>query len=366
MDFDFLLVGAGLFNGILANELKKYFRILVVEKRNHIGGNCYSKKEEGIDVHVYGPHIFHTNNKEVFDYINKLVEFNNFINCPLAYYKGKLYNLPFNMNLFYQVFKVKDPYKVKEIIDRERQEIKVIRNFEDQAISMVGKTIYLMFIKEYTEKQWGRKATELPSFIIKRLPLRFYFNNNYYDDLYQGIPKDGYTKIFEKLFKGVKVLLNTNYFQIKNKIKAKYIVYTGMIDEFFNYRYGQLEYRSLKFKNKIINKEIFQGNAIINYPEKKYKFTRIIEHKFFNYKPNIDKTIITYEYPIEYKKGLIPYYPISLEKNSKIYNKYLTEAKKIKNVFFKGRLGEYKYYDMDDIIENALKFSKFLLKNIKN
>lgn len=364
--YDYLIVGAGLFGSIFANEAKKKGkRCLVIDKRNHTGGNIYCEEIEGINVHKYGAHIFHTNNKEVWNYVNELVEFNRYTNSPVANYKGELYNLPFNMNTFYSLWKVKTPDEAMRKIEEQKREanIKEPKNLEEQAISLVGKDIYEKLIKGYTEKQWGKKATELPAFIIKRLPVRFTFDNNYFNDKYQGVPIGGYNKITEKLLEGIDVKLSVDFFKERKELEklADKIVFTGMIDEFYNYKFGTLEYRSLKFHNEILNEKNYQGNAVINYTEYDIPYTRIIEHKHFEY-GNQDKTIITKEYPATWNRGDEPYYPINNEKNNNIYLKYKELADKEENIIFGGRLAEYKYYDMHNVIESALICAKNELK----
>lgn len=362
LKFDFLIIGAGLTGATYSYELnKKGFKCLVLDSRNHIGGNCYDEKIDDILVHKYGPHIFHTNNKEIWDYVNKLDEFIPFINQPLVKIGNKVYNLPFNMNLFYQVFKEYRPNKIKMIINKEIKKygVKNPKNFEEFAISQIGITLYQMFIKGYTEKQWGVQAKKLPNNIFKRLPLRFIFDNNYYDDDYQGLPKNGYSFMIKKMLENSKVILN---YKIKNinhlrdflkNIKVKKVIFTGMIDEFFNYIYGKLNYRSLKFKIKKLNIDNYQGNAVVNYSKKKIPYTRIVEYKHFYKQENLPYTIIGYEYPIAFNKGKIPYYPVNLEKDKEIYDKYKNLSLQF-NIIFKGRLAEYKYFDMDDIINNVL------------
>ncbi|ELC8373922.1 UDP-galactopyranose mutase [Clostridium perfringens] len=364
--YDYLIVGAGLFGSVFANEAKKKGKkCLVIDKRNHTGGNIYCEEIEGINVHKYGAHIFHTNNKEVWNYVNELVEFNRYTNSPVANYKGELYNLPFNMNTFYSLWKVKTPDEAMKKIEEQKREanIKEPKNLEEQAISLVGKDIYEKLIKGYTEKQWGKKATELPAFIIKRLPVRFTFDNNYFNDKYQGVPIGGYNKITEKLLEGIDVKLSVDFFKEREKLEklADKIVFTGMIDEFYNYKFGTLEYRSLKFHNEILNEKNYQGNAVINYTEYDIPYTRIIEHKHFEY-GNQDKTIITKEYPATWNRGDEPYYPINNEKNNNIYLKYKELADKEENIIFGGRLAEYKYYDMHNVIESALICAKNELK----
>ncbi|HFD2043215.1 TPA: UDP-galactopyranose mutase [Clostridium perfringens] len=364
--YDYLIVGAGLFGSVFANEAKKKGKkCLVIDKRNHTGGNIYCEEIEGINVHKYGAHIFHTNNKEVWNYVNELVEFNRYTNSPVANYKGELYNLPFNMNTFYSLWKVKTPDEAMKKIEEQKREanIKEPKSLEEQAISLVGKDIYEKLIKGYTEKQWGKKATELPAFIIKRLPVRFTFDNNYFNDKYQGVPIGGYNKITEKLLEGIDVKLSVDFFKEREELEklADKIVFTGMIDEFYNYKFGTLEYRSLKFHNEILNEKNYQGNAVINYTEYDIPYTRIIEHKHFEY-GNQDKTIITKEYPATWNRGDEPYYPINNEKNNNIYLKYKELADKEENIIFGGRLAEYKYYDMHNVIESALICAKNELK----
>ena len=356
--YDYLIVGAGLYGSIFAYEMnKKGKKCLVIDKRNHIGGNIYCENIEGINVHKYGAHIFHTSNKEVWEYINNFCEFNNYINSPIANYKGEIYNLPFNMNTFNKLWGVVTPKEAKAKIEEQKKEFSIIepKNLEEQAISLIGKDIYEKLIKGYTEKQWGRKATELPAFIIKRLPVRFTYDNNYFNDRYQGIPIGGYTKIVEKMLEGIEVKLNTNFFDNREYFEniAEKIVFTGMIDEFYNYKFGKLEYRSLRFETETLDEENYQGNAVVNYTEREIPYTRIIEHKHFEFGKQ-EKTVITKEYPNEWKEGDEPYYPVNDEKNNKLYEKYKEVAEKEENVIFGGRLGEYKYYDMDKVIEKVL------------
>lgn len=356
--YDYLIVGAGLFGSIFAYEAKKKGKkCLVIDKRNHIGGNIYCESIEEINVHKYGAHIFHTSNKEIWDYVNQFVDFNRYTNSPVANYKNKLYNLPFNMNTFYQLWGVKTPIEAKEKINNQLSEvnIKEPQNLEEQAIKLVGKDIYEKLIKGYTEKQWGKRATELPTFIIKRLPVRFTFDNNYFNDRFQGIPIGGYNKLIEKLLEGIDINLNTDFFINRNKLEkiADKIVFTGMIDEFYEYKFGTLEYRSLKFEHEILNKENHQGNAVVNYTEFEVPYTRIIEHKHFEYGTQT-KTVITKEYPVTWSKGNDPYYPINDYKNNKKYSLYKKLADEEKNIIFGGRLAEYKYYDMHDVIEKAI------------
>jgi len=334
--YDYLIVGAGFFGSVFAFEMKKAGKkCLVIDKRSHIGGNSYTQKTAGIQVHKYGAHIFHTNNKKVWDYMNSFAQFNRFTNSPIANYKGKLYNLPFNMNTFYQLWGTKTPEEAKAKMS-----------------ATGGKDIYQKLIKGYTEKQWGKSFKAVPASVIKRVPMRFTFNNDYFGDLYQGIPIGGYTQIFEKLLSGTEVLLKTDY--RKFNFIAKKIIYTGAIDEFFGYQLGNLEYRSLRFETEILNMENFQGNAVVNYTDKETPYTRIVEHKHFDL-VNTPKTVITREYPQNWKIGDVPYYPINDERNTALLGKYKALAKKNSNVIFCGRLGEYKYYDMDDTVELALK-----------
>ena len=357
--YDYLIVGAGLYGSIFAYEMnKKGKKCLVIDKRNHIGGNIYTEEIEGINVHKYGAHIFHTSNKEVWEYINQFCEFNNYINSPIANYKGEIYNLPFNMNTFNKLWGVITPKEAQKKIEEQKKEHGIVepKNLEEQAISLIGKDIYEKLIKGYTEKQWGRDAKKLPSFIIKRLPVRFTYDNNYFNDRYQGIPIGGYTKIIEKMLEGIEVRLNSNFFDKREEYEniADKIVFTGMIDEYYNYFFGKLEYRSLRFETEILNEENYQGNAVVNYTEGEIPYTRIIEHKHFEYGQQ-EKTVITREYPSEWKEGDEPYYPVNNERNNELYLKYKELADKEKKVIFGGRLGEYKYYDMDKVIEKCLK-----------
>ena len=356
--YDYLIVGAGIFGSIFAYEADKLGKkCLVIDKRNHIGGNIYCENIEDINVHKYGAHIFHTSNKEVWDYVNSFVEFNRYTNCPVANYKGELYNLPFNMNTFYQLWKVKTPQEAIAKIEEQVKEANIDepQNLEEQAIKLVGKDIYEKLIKGYTEKQWGKKATELPSFIIKRLPVRLTFDNNYFNDKYQGIPVGGYNKIIEKMLENVEVRLNTDFFKNREELEniADKIVFTGMIDEFYDYKFGTLEYRSLRFEHEVLEEENHQGNAVVNYTEYEVPYTRIIEHKHFEYGTQ-PKTVITREYPATWNKGDEPYYPINNDENNELYAKYKELADKEDRVIFGGRLAQYKYYDMHHVIEQAL------------
>ena len=362
--YDYLIVGSGLYGAICAYELtKKGYKCLVLEKRNHIGGNIYTENIEGINVHKYGAHIFHTSNKEVWEYINQFAEFNNYINQPVARINNELYNLPFNMNTFTKLWNdVFTPQDAMKRIEEERKDSykENPANLEEQAINLVGKTIYEKLIKGYTAKQWGRPCTELPAFIIKRLPVRFTFDNNYFNDRYQGIPIGGYTKIIEKMLDGIKVKLNTDFLDDKEKYLklAENIIYTGPIDAYYGYCFGELEYRTVKFENEIINCSNYQGNAVVNYTSYDIPYTRIIEHKHFEFDSTSSKTIISKEYSITWKPGDEPYYPVNDDKNSKLYEKYLELSQKESNIHFGGRLGEYKYYDMDKVILKALEYLK--------
>ena len=350
--YDYLIVGSGLYGAIVARELKNAgYKVLIIEKRNHIAGNVYTEKRDNINVHVYGAHIFHTSDEKVWNYVNKYAKFNDFINSPLAYYKGEYYHMPFNMNTFHEIWGVNTAEEAKAKIEEEKakENIKEITNLEEQAISLVGRTIYERLVKGYTEKQWGRDCKDLPSFIIKRLPLRFEYNNNYFNDIYQGIPIGGYTKLVENIIGDIEVKLNEDYLKNKdywNK-QAKNIIYTGAIDEFYDYKFGELEYRSLKFEVERIEKEFYQKNCVINYTEREVPYTRIIEHKYFE-NDQSPVTWITKEYPSDYKKGMEKFYPVNDEKNNSLYKQYEELAAKENNIIFGGRLGKYKYYDMDD------------------
>ena len=357
MKYDYLVVGAGLYGSILAYRAHKAGKkVLVIDKRPHVGGNLYCEEIEGIQVHKYGPHIFHTSNKKVWDFVNSLVPFNHFRYCPLAYYKGDLYHLPFNMNTFYELWGTKTPEEAKAMIDRQRSEIKgEPQNLEEQAISLVGREIYEKLIKCYTEKQWGRDCRELPPFIIKRLPVRYCYNNNYFNDCYQGIPIGGYNKIFDALLDGIEVRTSCNFFDNRAEYEglADKIIYCAPIDEYFDFKYGNLEYRSLRFEEEVLDKDSFQGNIAVNYTDHDHPYTRIVEHKYFEFGTQ-PKTVITKEYSQEWKPGMEPYYPVNDERNSAVYEKYKAEADKLENVMFCGRLAEYKYYDMHMIVELAL------------
>lgn len=373
MKYDYLIVGSGLFGATFAYKAKQAGKkCLVIDKRPHLGGNIYCENIEGINVHKYGAHIFHTNDKEVWDFVNSIVEFNRYTNCPVANYKGQLYNLPFNMNTFYQMWGITTPQEAQKKIEEQRQEaiadmrtagISEPRNLEEQAICLIGKDIYEKLIKGYTEKQWGRKCTDLPAFIIKRLPVRFVYDNNYFNDKYQGIPIGGYNKLINGLLKGIETQLSTDFFNDREHWEniTKKIVFTGKIDEFYDYRFGKLEYRTVRFDEEMHDCPNYQGNAVINYTEKEVPYTRIIEHKHFEmFGPeigNIRKTIISKEYSTEWKEGLEPYYPVNDEKNNSLYQRYKELANTEENIIFGGRLAEYKYYDMAPIIRKVLNYT---------
>ena len=367
--YDYLLIGAGLFNGVVARHLTDSGKkVLVVEKRSHTGGNVYCENVEGINVHKYGAHIFHTNDREVWDYVNGFCEFNRYTNSPVANYKGELYNLPFNMNTFNKMWGVVTPKEAFDIIEKQKKaagtEDREPANLEEQAISLVGTDIYEKLVKGYTEKQWGRSCKELPAFIIKRLPVRYTFDNNYFNDRFQGIPIGGYNVIIDKLFEGCDIRLQCDYFDHRKELdqEADRIVYTGPIDRFFDYSLGELEYRTLRFETEVLDEPNYQGNAVINYTDGETPFTRIIEHKHFEFGTQ-DKTVITREYPAEYEKGMEPYYPVNDDKNQQLYLRYREKADELENVYFGGRLGEYKYYDMDKVIRSAFDFLDKLDKN---
>ena len=377
MKFDYLIVGAGLYGAVFAHEMKKAGKTCcVIDRRDHIAGNIYTEKKNGINVHKYGAHIFHTSDTEVWEYVQKFARFNNYINCPVARYGSELYNLPFNMNTFSKMWNIQTPAQAMEIIERQRKEAAVENpsNLEEQALSLAGRDVYTKLIKGYTEKQWGRDCTELPAFIIKRLPFRFTFDNNYFNDPYQGIPIGGYTGIVEKLLEGIPVFTGVDFKKEVSEVPAENgtvftwkedtfakVLYTGMIDEFFDDCYGPLEYRSLRFESEELpDVDNFQGNAVVNYTEREVPFTRIIEHKFFEFGKDsetgepVKGTIITREYPATWEKGMEPYYPVNNEKNDAVYEKYRALAAEKKNVLFGGRLGLYKYFDMDKVIRASL------------
>lgn len=359
MKYDYLIVGAGFFGATFARLMTEAGKLcLVIDSRKHIGGNAYTAKHNGIDVHMYGPHIFHTNDDDIWTFVNRFTKFNNFILSPKAYVDGRMYSLPFNMNTFHEVWGCTTPDQAKEIIDSQKFEGEPT-NLEEQALSLVGKDIYELLIKGYTEKQWMKDCKELPAFIIKRLPLRFTYDNNYFNDKYQGIPVDGYTKMFENMLDGIDVVLDENYFDKKeyyNSIASK-VVFTGKIDEFFDYKYGELEYRTLEFEHTELMCENFQGAAQVNYTKKDVPWTRIIEHKHFT-KAKTETTVITKETPAKYDRTKVPYYPVNDQKNDQIYRKYVEETEKLSNIIFGGRLAEYKYYDMHQIIGSAMKAVK--------
>ena len=362
--YDYLVVGAGLYGAVFANQAKAQGKsVLVIDKRPNIAGNVFTEKIEGINVHKYGAHIFHTNNKEVWEYVTKFADFNRFTNSPVANYKGELYSLPFNMYTFNKMWNVITPQEAAAKIEEQRKEAGITepQNLEEQAISLVGKDIYEKLIKGYTEKQWGRDCKDLPSFIIKRLPVRLTFDNNYFNALYQGIPVGGYTKMVANMLDGIEVRLNTDYLENKDELDklAEKVVYTGAIDAYFDYKLGALEYRSVRFDTEVLDTPNFQGNAAVNYTDRETPWTRIIEHKWFEFGKDdegndIPKTVISREYSSEWKVGDEPYYPVNDEKNGKLYQEYKKLAEDEKNVIFGGRLGEYKYYDMDAVIASAL------------
>lgn len=358
--YDYLIVGAGLYGAVFAQQMKeKGNKCLVIERRDHIAGNIYTKEIQGIQVHMYGPHIFHTDLEKVWEYVNRFVSFNHFIYCPVANYKGDLYNLPFNMNTFTKMWGIVTPDEARERINEQivNAGITEPNNLEEQAISLVGKDIYEKLIKGYTQKQWGRSCTELPAFIIKRLPVRFTFDNNYFNHPHQGIPVGGYTAFVERILEGIEVRLGTDFIRERDEYRrlAKKIVYTGPVDEYFGYEYGALEYRSLRFETEILDIGNYQGIAGMNYTDADTPYTRIIEHKHFEFgRGASDKTVITREYPCEWKQGDEPYYPVNDDKNMSLYKKYMDKAEKEVNVMFGGRLGTYQYMDMDKVIAKAL------------
>lgn len=364
MNYDYLVVGAGLFGAVFAHEMKERGKkCLVIDQRDHIAGNIYTENVNGIQVHKYGAHIFHTSDREVWDYVQQFAVFNHYVNSPVAVYKDELYNLPFNMNTFSKMWGIRTPAQAKEIIQRQIEGSGITDpcNLEEQAIFLAGRDVYEKLIKGYTEKQWGRSCKELPAFIIKRIPLRFVYDNNYFNDPYQGIPQGGYTQIIEKLLEGVPVLLNTEYHRFMagtGKDTFAKVLYTGMIDAFYNYCFGALEYRSLRFEEEILpDCDNFQGNAVVNYTEREIPYTRIIEHKHFEFGQG-EGTVITREYPAVWKKGDEPYYPINDENNSVLYQKYKELADREGNVIFGGRLGQYQYFDMDKVVRSALNMVK--------
>lgn len=367
----YLVVGSGLFGSVFAHEVAKCGNsVTVIEKRDHVAGNIYTRKIDGIQVHQYGAHIFHTKNEKIWNYINQFAKFNRYTNSPIANYNGEVYNLPFNMNTFYQMWGTVTPNQALNEINRQRSEMngKTPQNLEEQAISLVGRDIYEKLIKGYTEKQWGRKAADLPAFIIRRIPVRLTYDNNYFNDPYQGIPIGGYTQIIEKMLNNIniKVKTNTDFFDGRDSYIKDYdkIIFTGMIDQFFDYQLGELEYRSLKFETKKLNVDNYQGNAVVNYTDPQTPFTRIIEHKQFEFgKGNKNKTIITYEYPQPWHRGDEPYYPINDKNNDRKYKDYAQLAQSTPNVIFGGRLGQYRYYNMDQTIMAALQLAKKVLED---
>lgn len=360
--YDYLVVGSGLFGAVFTHfAIKAGKSVLVLEKRSHIGGNVFTESVEGINVHRYGAHIFHTSDKEVWDFVNEFAEFNNYVNSPVANYNGELYNLPFNMNTFSKLWGVVTPDEARAKIAEQVANLNIgePKNLEEQALSFVGTDVYTKFVKGYTEKQWGRDCKDLPAFIIKRLPCRFTFDNNYFNDRYQGIPVGGYTPMIEKMLKGADVKTNTNYFDFvkQNPDVASKTVYTGMIDEFFGFKYGKLQYRTVRFDTHVLDTSNYQGVAVMNYTDRQTPYTRIIEHKHFEFGTQ-SKTVISYEYPTEWKEGMEPYYPVNDEQNSALYERYLQLSQTRSDVIFGGRLGQYKYYDMDKVIRSALDIAK--------
>lgn len=365
MKYDYLIVGAGLFGATFAYEAtKKGKKCLLIDKRSHIGGNVYTEQIEGINVHKYGAHIFHTSNKEVWDFVNRFATFNHYVNSPVAVYKDELYNLPFNMNTFSKMWNIKTPQQARDVIKSQiaSLNIKDPKNLEEQALSLVGTDVYEKLIKGYTEKQWGRDCKDLPAFIIKRLPLRFTYDNNYFNDRYQGIPEGGYTQMIEKMLEGCDIQLETDYFEFVKQTNIQYdkVIYTGMIDEYYQFKYGRLEYRTVSFENEVLDTDNFQGNAVVNYTEREVPYTRIIEHKHFEFGTQ-PKTVISKEYPVEWKYGMEPYYPINNERNIAIYQQYKALADQEENVYFGGRLGMYQYFDMDKVILAAWQLAQALL-----
>lgn len=358
MKYDYLIVGAGLYGAVMAYELhKRGKKCLVIDKRDHIAGNIYCEEIEGIHVHKYGAHIFHTSDKKIWEYINQFAEFNNYINAPIAIYKNELYNLPFNMNTFSKMWGVKTPQEAKEMIEKQVKETGITepKNLEEQGLSLVGKDVFEKLVKGYTEKQWGRECKDLPAFIIKRLPVRFTYDNNYFNDRYQGIPIGGYTAIVEKMLEGIEVRTGTDFFDFRkeNPDISEKIIFTGMIDEYFDYCLGALQYRSVRFETEILDCDNYQGNAVVNYTEKEVPYTRIIEHKHFEFGKQ-EKTVVSREYSSEWTVGMEPYYPVNDEKNNALFARYKKLAESQDKVIFGGRLGNYRYYDMDKVIAAAL------------
>lgn len=362
--YDFLLIGSGLFNAVFAHEaIKRGKSCLVLEKREHIGGNCYTENIEGIIVHKYGAHIFRTSDRTVWEYMKQFAEFNHFVNSPIARYKDELYNMPFNMNTFSKMWDIRTPKEAEEIIRKQSENVnRPARNLEEHAIGLVGKDIYEKLIKGYTEKQWGKSCSELPISIMRRIPLRFTYDNNYFNDPYQGIPIGGYTPVIEKMFAGCEIKYNIDYLDNRNKWDkiARQVIYTGAVDAFYQFKYGELEYRSLRFETDILEQNNYQGVAVVNYTDASIPYTRIIEHKHFEFGTQ-EKTVISREYPLKWKVGIEPYYPVNDEENTQKYNLYKRDAKKEEKVWFGGRLGEYKYYDMQDTVKSSLKLAQKLL-----
>lgn len=364
--YDYLIVGAGLFGSVFAHQAKKKGkRCLIIDKRAHFAGNIYSENINDINVHKYGAHIFHTNDEKIWAFVNQFAEFNRYTNSPVALSKGGLYNLPFNMNTFHQIWGVKTPAEAIRKIDEQKEQLNILnpKNLEEQALSLVGTDIYNLLIKDYTEKQWGRKATELPAFIIKRLPVRFTFDNNYFSDKYQGVPIGGYTKFIEKMTEGIEIRLETDYFSQKYELTAlaNTVVYTGMIDQYYDYRIGTLSYRSLHFEHEILKTNNYQGNAVVNYIDADIPYTRIIEHKHFEFGTQ-DTTVITREFPREWQKGDEPYYPVNDEQNTKLFKRYEALSRREGGVVFGGRLADYRYYDMHQVVGAALKKAEEIIQ----
>ncbi|RZS92693.1 UDP-galactopyranose mutase [Cuneatibacter caecimuris] len=358
MKYNYILAGSGLYSAVIAYLARQAGKTcLVLEKRDHIGGNIYCEEIEGIHVHKYGAHIFHTSNRRVWDFVNSLAEFNRFTNSPIANYKGEIYNMPFNMNTFSKMWGIRTPEEAKAIIAKQRQEIKgEPRNLEEQAISLVGRDVYEKLVKGYTEKQWGRDCTELPSFIIRRLPVRYTYDNNYFNDLYQGIPVGGYNVLIGRLFEGIEIRTGVDYLEDREKWPAMgdKVIYTGPIDEYYEYCYGKLEYRTVRFETEVLDTDNYQGVAVVNYTDRETPYTRIIEHKHFEFGTQ-PKTVISREYSTDWEEGMEPYYPVNDARNQALYQKYAEKAAGDPNIIFGGRLGEYKYYDMDKVIESAMK-----------
>ena len=358
--YDYLIVGAGFFGSVFAHEaIRRGKHCLVVERRPHIGGNCYTAEVEGIRVHQYGAHIFHTSDEQVWRYMNQFCTFNHYVNSPIANFHGEIYNMPFNMNTFSRLWQISTPAEARAIIDAQRAEVSgEPRNLEEQAISLVGRDLYETLVKGYTEKQWGRPCTELPAFIIRRLPVRFTYDNNYFNDRYQGIPEGGYAPVFEKLLEGAEVMLGVDYLEHRDELcgKARKVVYTGAIDRYFNHCYGPLQFRSLRFESEVLDMENYQGNAVVNYTDRETPYTRIIEHKHFEFGAQ-PKTVVTREYPMDWHPGAEPYYTVNDDANNALYQRYAALAAQEPDVYFGGRLGEYKYYDMDQVIASALRFA---------